>query len=126
MDQAPGARDADLQSRRRHFIEERFPELAAEGVTIDDPDAIVKAARLYYEEGSLPRAVELLQFAVEESPSHVQPWLALFEIYRLESFSHEYGQLATRFRMVHGEGDTWEKIQYNGRELNPDNPLYRA
>ena len=71
-----------------------FPRSRAARSSSTDPDSVVKAARLFYEDGALARAVELLQFAVEETPPPLKPWLALFEIFRLEGLSGEFGELA--------------------------------
>src|SRR5688500_3396198 len=70
------ASDAPLATRfaensgemRRRYIEERFPEIANGAVVLDDPASVVKGARLFYEDGALPRAVELLHFAIEDRP----------------------------------------------------------
>jgi hypothetical protein len=115
---------ADPAMLRRRYIEERFPEIAGGTIVLDDPDSVVKAARLFYEDGALTRAVELLQFAVEEQPAAMKPWLALFEIFRLESLAGEFGVLAARFREHHGGSENWQKVQFIGRELDPQNPLY--
>lgn len=114
----------DPATLRRRYIEERFPEIAAGTIVLDDPDSVVKAARLLYEDGALTRAVELLQFAVEELPAAMKPWLALFEIFRLEALAGEFGALAARFREHHGGSENWQKVQFIGRELDPQNPLY--
>jgi hypothetical protein len=116
---------ADPQALRHRYIEERFPEIVAGTISLGDPDSLVKAARLFYEDGSLPRAVELLQFAVDEKPAAMKPWLALFEIFRLETLSGEFAELARRFQEHHGRTDNWRKVQYIGREIDPENPLYR-
>ncbi|HXN15419.1 MAG TPA: hypothetical protein VN878_03525, partial [Usitatibacter sp.] len=127
------ASDADLATRipeddagdlRRRYIEERFPEIAKRTITIDDPDSVVKAARLFYEDGALPRAVELLQFAIEQRPGEVKTWLALFEIFRLERLTGQFAELAQRFREHHGKTEYWRKVQYIGREIEPGNSLY--
>ncbi len=128
------ASDADLATSvttgdpgelRKRYLEQRFPEIANRTIALDDPDSVVKGARLLYEDGALPRAVELLQFAIEEKPAEVKPWLALFEIFRLEGLAGEFAELAGRFREHHGRGDYWHKVQYFGREIDPANPLYR-
>jgi phage tail protein X len=128
------ASDAELATRipgenpdelRRRYIEERFPEIVTRMIVIDDPDSVVKGARLFYEDGALPRAVELLQFAVEANPAEMKTWLALFEIFRLERLTGEFAALAQRFKAQHGEGETWRKVQYFGREIDPGNALYR-
>jgi hypothetical protein len=125
--------DADLATRvpgtdplalRRRYIEERFPEITSGAISLDNPDSVVKGARLFYEDGAIPRAVELLQFAVEEQPKETKPWLALFEIFRLEGLAGEFAVLAARFSEHHGGSENWKKVQYIGRELDPGNPLY--
>ena len=91
---------------------------------LDDPDSVVKGARLFYEDGAVARAVELLQFAIERHPGEVKAWLALFEIFRLEALTGEFAELARRFREQHGKSDYWRKVQYFGREIDPGNELY--
>jgi Tfp pilus assembly protein FimV len=73
----------------------------------------------------MPRAVELLRFAIEDRPDTLRPWLALFEIYRLERLSGEYAELAGRFRDRHAATQSWPKVQAFGREIDPANPLYQ-
>ena len=127
------ASDAPLATRfaensgelRRRYIEERFPEIASGAIRLEDSDSVVKGARLLYEDGVLPRAVELLQFAVEDRPAEMKPWLALFEIFRLESLTGQYAELATRFQKVHGSSDYWRKVKFFGREIDRGNALYK-
>ena len=115
----------DPSDLRRRYIEERFPEIGAHTIELEEPDSIVKGARLFYEDGALPRAVELLQFAIEEKPGEIKRWLALFEIFRLERLTGEFAELASRFQEYHGTSEHWAKVQYFGREVDPANPLYR-
>lgn len=127
------ASDAGLSTRlpansrelRRRYIEERFPEIANRTLALEDPKSIVKGARLFYEDGALPRAVELLQFAIDDKPAEVRTWLALFEIFRLERLTGEFAELARRFHEQHGNSEHWRKVQYFGREIDPANPLYK-
>jgi hypothetical protein len=118
-------RETDAGDLRRRYIEERFPEVASRAIRLEDTDSVVKGARLFYEDGELPRAIELLQLAIEARPEEVRLWLALFEIFRLERLSGEFAQLAERFAQQHGQSDHWRKVQYFGREVDPGNPLYR-
>ena len=115
----------DPSDLRRRYIEERFPEIVARTIELEEPDSIVKGARLFYEDGALPRAVELLQFAIEEKPDELKRWLALFEIFRLERLTGEFAELASRFRDYHGMSAYWTKVQHFGREIDPSNPLYQ-
>jgi Tfp pilus assembly protein FimV len=118
--------DENTDALRRRYIEERFPEIRGGTILLDDPASVVKGARLFYEDGAMPRAVELLRFAVEDRPEQLKPWLALFEVYRLERLSGEYAELAARFRDRHGGTDHWAKVRGFGRELDPANPLYEV
>jgi hypothetical protein len=126
--------DADLPTRlpttdaeelRRRYMRERFPELATGMVNLDDAASVVKSARLLYEDGAAPRAVELLQFALESHPEELRHWLALFEIYRLERLTGEFAALAQRFHERFGESEHWHKVRYFGREIDPSNTLYQ-
>jgi len=114
----------DSDGLRRRYIEERFPEVATGAIKLEQPDSVIKAARLFYEDGAIARAVELLHFAIDVKPEEVRLWLALFEIFRLERLSGEYAELARRFKERHGESDAWRKVQYFGREIDPGNTLY--
>jgi hypothetical protein len=114
----------DAEDLRRRYIEERFPEITTRMIVLDDADSVVKGARLFYEDGALPRAVELLQFAIEAHPEEMKSWLALFEIFRLERLTGEFAELARRFREHHGKGEYWRKVQYFGSEIDPGNDLY--
>jgi hypothetical protein len=115
----------DAVELRRRYIEGRFPEIANRAILLEDPDSVVKAGRLFYEDGAVSRAVELLQFATEENREVVKPWLALFEIYRLERRAVEFAELARKFKELHGDTGNWRKVQFFGREIEPANPLYR-
>jgi hypothetical protein len=115
----------NTENLRRRYIEERFPEIRGGTIVLDDPGSVVKGARLFYEDGAMPRAVELLRFAIEDRPEELRPWLALFEIYRLERISGEYAELAGRFRDRHGATEWWPKVQAFGREIDPGNALYQ-
>jgi hypothetical protein len=115
----------DTEALRRRYIEERFPEIRNGTIVLDDPGSVVKGARLFYEDGAIPKAVELLSFAIEDRPGEIRPWLALFEIYRLERLTGEYSDLASRFRDQHGATEQWAKVRGLGRELDPPNPLYQ-
>ncbi len=110
---------------RRRYIEERFPEILNRTIVLDDADSVIKGARLFYEDGALARAIELLHFAVERRPEEVRTWLALFEIFRLERLSGQFADLAFRFKEEHGKSDYWRKVQFFGREIDPGNTLYQ-
>jgi hypothetical protein len=115
----------DSDDLRRRYIEERFPEVSKGAIVLEEADSVVKGARLFYEDGAIARAVELLQYAIERDPAQVKCWLALFEIFRLERLSGEYATLAQRFKERHGASSYWPKVQYFGREIDGGNALYQ-
>jgi len=84
----------------------------------------VNAARLMREDGAATRAIELLHLAIEKDPNAMAPWLALFQVFRLEGLRSEYASLAVRFMERYNGTLEWRKVRYVGRELDPGNPLY--
>lgn len=112
--------------RRLRYMQERYPELAARTVSIDEPKSIIDAARLYYEENQLAKACELLIYSVEERPQEIRYWLAKFELFRLEKMSRQFGELADKFQLLFGNTDAWPKVRDIGHELDPGNPLFAA
>ncbi len=121
---APAVAD-EGERRRQRYVEERFPEILNGTLVMDEPESVVNSARLLYEDGATARAIELLQLATERRPEEVRPWLALFEIFRLERLDAEFAQLARRFRERHADAPEWRKVQFFGREIDPANGLYR-
>ncbi len=116
--------------RRLQYMHERYPELKSSTVSIDDPDSIINAARLYYEEGNAgngrDKACELLTFAVEERPQEIRFWLAQFEIFRLENMAAEFNAMAGKFHVLFSHAPAWPKVRQIGHELDPGNPLFAA
>jgi len=122
---AAPARASEADALRRRYLDERFPEVARGAIRLEDTKSVVKAARLFYEDGAAARAIELLHFAIETRPEEIRLWLALFEIFRLERLKGEYAELARRFKERHSGTDAWLKVQYFGREVDPGNMLYQ-
>jgi hypothetical protein len=116
----------DSAELRRRYMEERFPEIVNGALVLDDPDSVVKAARLLYEDGAAPRAIELLQFAIEREPAQKAPWLALFEVFRRERLAGEFARLARRFGEMHAASREWRKVLRIGRDLDPGDALYHG
>lgn len=119
-------RTVEDRMRRLRYMQERYPELGARTVSIDDPDSVINAARLYNEEKQLGKACELLIYAVEERPQEIRYWLAQFELFRVEKMISQYGDLAAKFEVLFGQTDSWPKVQQLGYALDPANPLYAA
>ncbi len=109
------------------YLRERFPEIAQGSLRLDKPDSLIQAARLYYQEdNNSAKAAELLEYAIGEYPNEVRPWLAVFEIYRLENRTIDFANLAVRFKKKFEHGGYWPKVQAIGRQIEPQNPMYVA
>ncbi|HEX4859304.1 MAG TPA: hypothetical protein VFV17_09805, partial [Usitatibacteraceae bacterium] len=119
-------RSAEDRVRRIEYMHGRFPELKSQTISIEDPDSVINAARLYFEEQQHDRACELLTFGVEERPQEVRYWLAQFEIFRLENMAAEFTELAGKFHVLFAYTPYWPKVCHIGRELDPGNPLFSA
>lgn len=123
---APRVPVEDQEELRRRYMEERFPEIVNGALVLEDADSVVNAARLLYEDGAVPRAIELLQFAIEQDAGRQAPWLALFEIFRRERLVGEFGRLARRFAEAHDTSPAWRKVLRIGRDMDPGDALYQG
>jgi hypothetical protein len=126
--QAENTTDQTFEDRMRRlrYMQERYPELGARTVSIDEPDSMINAARLYYEENQFGKACELLTYAVEERPQEIRYWLAQFELFRLEKMAPQFSDLATKFQVMLGHTDAWPKVRQIGYALDPAHPLFAA
>jgi hypothetical protein len=129
LDQQAGSTSSTDQTsedrlRRLRYMHERYPELAARTVSIDEPESVIHAARLYYEDNQLGKACELLIYAVEERPQETRFWLAQFELFRLERMVPQFADLAQKFELLFGTDKSWPKVQQAGLGLDPSNPLF--
>jgi hypothetical protein len=125
---ASAANNADQTSedrlRRLRYMHERYPELAARTVSIDEPESVIHAARLYYEDNQLGKACELLIYAVEERPQEIRFWLAQFELFRREKMVPQFTDLAQKFELLFSADKSWQKVQQAGFGIDPANPLF--
>lgn len=85
-------------------------------------------ADVYLAYGRYQQAEDLIQAALEREPERDDLNLKLFEIYaaaqnRTDFDAHAQKVLAG---LENPEGEFWEQVSAMGRELSPDNPLYRS
>ena len=121
-----GDQTSEDRLRRLRYMHERYPELAARTVSIDEPESVIQAARLYYEENQLGKACELLIYAVEERPQEIRFWLAQFELFRLEKMSRQFSDLADKFQLLFMHAEAWPKVVQIGYKLDSANPLFAS
>lgn len=125
--------DADPHSfepRRRkirdRYISARFPGVARGSNELQNPEAVIKSARLLFEEEQAELALELLELAAEETPHESQLWLARLEILFLLRDREGFVATARRFQEVHRYHEAWPEVERLGRAIAPDEPLFGA
>ncbi len=124
---APGtpARSSYLRRKiRERYLNVRFPGTPHSEADLRDTVGIVKRARLYFEDGDVDRAAELLQFAGDLDPGEEATALALLEILYLARRARAYGEAAREHRERFPESDQWSEVARLGARLLPGDPLF--
>ena len=111
---------------RDRYIAARFLGVAPNAAGLRSVDAVVKAARLYFEEERSDLAVELLELAAEELPKEPAFPLAQLEILYLARDRVAYVELAQRFRRMHSMSEAWPLVARLGRKIAPGEALFGA
>ncbi len=109
---------------RERYIAARFCGVARGAADLRSPDAVIKAARLYFEEERSDLAVELLAIAEEESGGEPAFVLARLEILYLAADRDEFVALARRFHASHPRHEAWPEVARLGQRLAPEEPLF--
>jgi len=92
------------------YVGARFPGVASRSEDFRDMGRIIKAARLFFEDAQLDRAVELLQIACDVSPADQAPWLAKLELQFLGTDGAGFAGTARRFASTHPRSLQWPEI----------------
>lgn len=111
---------------RDRYIAARFPALARGGAGLSEVAAVVKAARLHFEDQQPDLALELLGLAIEEAPESEALWLARLEILFLCRDAEGFVAAACAFRQMHPASLQWEEVERLGRALAPGEALFGA
>lgn len=83
---------------RERYFRARFPEVEPPSSPANaDPGAVIRAARLYFEDGDIERAAELLQLAAEILPREDRLLLAKLEIHFLALDASSFAATARLF-----------------------------
>jgi hypothetical protein len=117
------ALDPLQQKIRARYFSARFPDAPS---TLEDPSAIIKAARLYFEDGRVGTAIELLAHAAESAPREEAYWLAMLEIRFLSNNARSFVDGARRFRRRFPISESWPAVSRLGRRVAPHEPLFAA
>jgi hypothetical protein len=102
---------------RDRYIFTRFPGVARTGADLADTRAVIKAARLYFEDGLAARGVELLQLAAQMDPACESLWLARLQLHFLLRDAPGFTDAASRMREFHASSPQWPRIAALGVNL---------
>jgi hypothetical protein len=123
---APEASDAARRRIRDRYLAVRFPGAPHTDEDLLDSAGVIKSARLYFEDGDVDRACELLEFACEVNRTDESPWLAHLEILFLKRKGHAFAELAHRFHVRFPASGRWPEILRLGLRLAPQNRLFHG
>ena len=120
----PAGYDARCRRIRDRYIGARFPGVARSSADLESPSRVVKAARLYFEDGQVDTALELLDVAIEQDSRAEALWLAQLEILFLGRNAPRFVETARAFRAMHPASDAWTEVARLGRALTPKEGLF--
>lgn len=119
---APAPRTFDYVAHRirERYFRARFPEIEPPNATSPDPGPIIKSARLYFEDGDVARAVELLQQSSEILPREDRLLLAKLEIHFLSREAAPFAATAKIFEQRFPASVEIPKIRRMAERLNAE------
>ncbi|HUQ29881.1 MAG TPA: hypothetical protein VM051_14890 [Usitatibacter sp.] len=120
----PAGYDARSRRIRDRYIGARFPGVARSSADLESPTRVVKAARLYFEDGQSDTALELLDIAIEQDSRAEALWLAQLEILFLGRNAPRFIETARAFRAMHPASEAWSEVARLGRALAPKESLF--
>ena len=126
IDGDPRGGDAKARRIRDRYITARFPGVARAAADLEATDRVIKAARLFFEDGDLELALELLDLAIEQNSRAEALWLAQMEILFLSRQASRFAEAARAFHAMHPASEAWPEIGRLGRALVPGDPLFGA
>ena len=92
---------------------------------IGDVDPVAEAD-VYLAYGRDLQAEEILKEAMRGNPDRLAIRTKLLEVYAKRRDTKGFELLATQlYSLTKGEGDDWSKAQELGRQIDPENPLYK-
>jgi hypothetical protein len=109
---------------RERYFKTRFPDVPVPSPGSSDCSAIVKAARLYFEDGDTGRAVELLRLSSEMMPRVERILLAKLEIHYLDHNETAFTETARTFAERFPGSSEWPAVARLGWRLAPNEALF--
>jgi hypothetical protein len=124
VDNDPRGYDARCRRIRDRYIGARFPGVARCAADLESPERVIKSARLYFEDGQVDTALELLDVAIEQDSRAEALWLAQLEILFLGRNAARFVECARAFRALHPASDAWAEVSRLGLALAPKESLF--
>jgi hypothetical protein len=124
VDNDPRGYDARCRRIRDRYITARFPGVARSVADLESSDRVIKAARLYFEDGQVDTALELLDVAIEQDSRAEALWLAQLEILFLGRNAARFVECARAFRALHAGSEAWPEVARLGHALAPKESLF--
>lgn len=122
----PLALDTRARKIRDRYMSARFPGVVRSAADLQSEEAVIKSARLFFEDGQVDLALELLDLAIEENIRCEAARLAQLEILFLARDAREYVARASAFRAAHPTSEAWAEIKRLGQALAPGEALFGA
>lgn len=122
----PRGYDTRCRRIRDRYISARFPGVARTAADLESPERVVKSARLYFEDGQVESALELLDLAIEQNSRAEALWLAQLEILFLGRNAARFVECARAFHALHPASEAWNEVSRLGRALAPRESLFGA
>lgn len=116
--------DGRARRLRDRYISARFPGVARSAADLECVERVIKCARLYFEDGQLPAALELLDMAIEQDSRAEALWLAEIEILFLSRDAERFVECARAFRALHGASEQWAEVARLGHAIAPAEALF--
>jgi hypothetical protein len=126
LENDPRGADAKTRRIRDRYITARFPGVARSAEDLESPERVIKAARLFFEDGDIDSALELLDLAIEQNSRAEALWLAQIEIVFLTRDATRYLECARAFHAMHPASEAWCEVTRLGRALAPGHSLFGA
>jgi hypothetical protein len=124
LDTDPRGADAKSRRIRDRYISARFPGVARAAADLENPTRVIKAARLFFEDGDIDSALELLDLAIEQDSRAESLWLAQLEIVFLARDGERFVDSARAFHAMHPASESWAEVARLGRALAPGQSLF--
>jgi hypothetical protein len=111
------------QKIRDRYLAARFPGSRRTDADLANTVEVIKAARLFFEDGDADRACEWLAFASDANPDEGL-WLAQLEILFLKRNGEDFTELAREFHERFPESTHWGDIARLGARTVKGEPLF--